>query len=388
MLRVLTLSTLFPDRTRPHFAPFVEAQTRALAARDDVDLRVVAPLGIPPLLGRWHPRYAGLASLPQRETWKGLTVHRPRFAHLPGPGARLDAKLMARALLPLLREIRHDFAFDVIDAQFFWPDGPAAVALGKAIGVPVSIKSRGSDIALWGHRGAIAPQVLAAGRAADGMLAVSAALKGDMVSLGMPEDRITVHYTGLDRDRFTVRDRASAKAALGVNGPLLVSIANLVERKGHQIAIAAMQALPEARLVIIGRGEHEPVLVRQIAEAGLGSRVTLLGAKAHDVIADWLAAADVMVLMSESEGLANSWIEALASGTPVVISNAGGAREVIDRAEAGRIVARDPAVVAAAIRDVLAADAPRAQVAESAARFSWSQNAEELARHLQGLVRG
>lgn len=386
MLRVLTLSTLFPDATRPHFSPFVQAQTLALAARDDVTLRVVAPLGIPPLLGRRHPRYAALASLPAVDDWQGLTVYRPHFPHLPGPAARFDARLMARALLPLLRDIRRDFAFDVIDAQFFWPDGPAAIALGKALGVPVSIKARGSDISLWGKAPGIGPQIVAAGKAVSGALAVSAALKADMVALGIPADRIRVHYTGLDRARFATQDRAAAKRKLGIEGPLLVSVANLVERKGHQFAIDAMRLLAGVKLIIIGRGEHEATLRRQIAELHLEDRVTLLGAQPHDVIAGWLAAADIMILMSESEGLANSWIEALASGTPVVISDAGGAREVVNRAAAGRIVARAPEPIASAVRDVLAADYPRDTVAETVERFSWAQNAAELAAHLKGLV--
>jgi teichuronic acid biosynthesis glycosyltransferase TuaC len=387
MLRVLTLSTLFPDGTRPHFSPFVEAQTLALAAREDIALQVVAPIGVPPVLGTFHPRYAKLAALPKTEVWKGLAVQRPHFAHLPAFGARFDPSALARAVKPVLAAIRRDFSFDVIDAQFFWPDGPAAVALGKAFGVPVSIKARGSDIAFWGHRPGMAGQIVTAGQAADGVLAVSGALKADMVALGMPGERITVHYTGLDRNRFSVRDRAAAKAALGVNGPLLVSVANLVERKGHQFAIAAMQQLPNARLVIIGRGDHEPVLRRQIADMQLENRVTLTGAQPHSVIADWLAAADAMILMSESEGLANSWVEALACGTPVVISDAGGAREVVNHAAAGRIVARDPAAVAKAVRDVLDADLPRELVAQSAARFSWNQNAAELSAHLHALVK-
>ena len=136
MLRVLTLSTLFPDTTRPNFCPFVEAQTRHLAARPDVELRVMAPLGIPPF-GDRLARYRALAALPEVETWKGLSVYRTRFGHLPGPLARFDAHALARALRRPLQGIRAQFPFDVIDAQFFWPDGPAAVALegiGRAPG--------------------------------------------------------------------------------------------------------------------------------------------------------------------------------------------------------------------------------------------------------------
>ena len=114
---------------------------------------------------------------------------------------------MADALLPVLREIRARFPFDVIDAEFFWPDGPAAMRLAAALGVPFSVKARGSDIHLWGARPGIAAQIVAAGKAAAGLLAVSAALKRDMAALGLPEEKIRVHHTGIDLDRFRPVDR-------------------------------------------------------------------------------------------------------------------------------------------------------------------------------------
>ncbi|MBA3898053.1 MAG: glycosyltransferase, partial [Sphingomonadaceae bacterium] len=297
MLRVLTLSTLFPDTSRPTFGPFVERQTCALAARSGVEVEVVAPLGIPPLFAR-HPRYRPLAALPEREAWHGLTVHRPRFAHLPGN--RFDPALLARALRPLLREIRARFPFEVIDAEFFFPDGPAAIALGREFGVPVSIKARGADIHYWGGRAPIRRQIVAAGRAADGLLAVSAALKGDMAALGMPADRIAVHYTGIDRTLFNVRDRAEAKAALGVAGPLIVSVGGLIERKGQQLLIDALGELPDATLVLIGKGEARSRYETRAKAAGVADRVRFSGAVPPATIAGWLAAADVMALPSVS----------------------------------------------------------------------------------------
>ena len=146
MLRVLTLSTLFPNAARPTLGVFVERQTLGLAAREDVELEVVAPIGLPPWPLSLHPHYAPLRRLPEHETWKGVEVHRPRYRAGPTIGARRSARAMTEALLPVLRAMRERFAFDVIDAEFFWPDGPAAVRLSEAIGVPVSIKARGSDI--------------------------------------------------------------------------------------------------------------------------------------------------------------------------------------------------------------------------------------------------
>jgi len=385
MLRVLTLSTLFPDATRPTFGPFVERQTLGLAAHPDVDLRVMAPVGIPPF-GRHHPRYRALAALPDVETWKGLAVYRTRFGHIPGVQGRYDGAALARALLRPLRFIRQQFAFDVIDAEFFFPDGPAAIALGRALGVPVSIKARGADIHAWGSSGPTRAQVIAAGRAADGLLAVSSALKADMVALGMPEDRIAVHYTGLDHDRFFVRDRTAAKAALGITGPLLVSVGALIERKGQAIAIEALAKIPDAQLALIGSGPERARYETLATRFGVATRVRFLGSMTQDRIADWLAAADVMVLMSASEGLANAWVEALACGVPIVIPDVGGARELLDRSEAGRLIAREPAALAEAVNALLADPPARADVAATVSRFSWQTNTAQLYAHLKALV--
>src|SRR5688572_1634606 len=79
MLRVLTLSTLFPNAVRPTLGVFVERQTLGLAGRDDVELEVVAPVGLPLWPLSLHPHYAALGRLPLREQWQGLIVHRPRY---------------------------------------------------------------------------------------------------------------------------------------------------------------------------------------------------------------------------------------------------------------------------------------------------------------------
>src|SRR3954469_24108934 len=114
MLRVLTLSTLFPNALQPTLGVFVERQTLGLAARDGVEVEVVSPVGMPPWPLSLHPHYRKREAIPEREMWKGLTVHRPRFTVIPRIGERFAARSLARSVLPLLREMRGRFAFDVI----------------------------------------------------------------------------------------------------------------------------------------------------------------------------------------------------------------------------------------------------------------------------------
>src|SRR3546814_7179616 len=82
-----------------------------------------------------------------------------------------------------------------------------------------------------------------------------------------------------------------------------------------------------------------------------------------------------------SEGLANAWVEALACGTPIVISDAGGEAELVTSSVAGRIVSRTPAAIAEAVQTLLAAPPAPADVAASlGGRFDWARNGRELAR--------
>ena len=386
MLRIVTLATLYPNDARPGLGRFVETQTVRLAERADVDLRVISPVALPPPPFDRHPRYAALRALPTHEIRQGVQVYRPRAALIPGIGGALNPLFTARAAMPVLSELRSQgFAFDVIDAQFFFPDGPAAMRLARAFDVPFSIKARGSDIAYWGQQRWTRAAVHQAAHAAGGLLAVSAALGRQMVELGLPT--ASVHYTGVDLDHFGRVDRAAAKIALGINGPLVVSIGNLVALKGHAIVVDAVASLPGVSLWIAGDGPERSRLAAGIAASGAADRIRLMGAVPHDQVPNLLAAADVVALASEREGLANVWVEALAAGTPVVAPDIGSAREVLDRPDAGRIVARTGAAFATAIQDLIGTPPNPAATRAAAARFSWDRNSQELFDHLLRVAR-
>lgn len=381
-LNVLMLSTLFPDMSRPNFGVFVERQARELASREGVDVTVVAPVGVPPWPFSRAGRYAPLHALPRQERWQNLAVHRPRFPIIPALSGRLNVAAMTRAILPLVRHLHGKRPFDVIDASFFYPDGPVARRLARALGIPYSVKARGADIHYWGRKGSTKAAVRTAGKDAAGLLAVSQAMRQSMVAMGMDADKITVHYTGVDLDHFGITDQEEAKAALGVSGQIILCVGALIPRKGQDLLIRALPLLPDATLLLAGQGQYRRTLEKLAEELKVERRVGFLGSIPHHKLPRVFAAADVMALPSSSEGLANAWVEALACGTPIVITDVGGARELVDRPEAGRIVAREPEAIAEAISAVLADPPDRETVRQAALRFTWGANGDTLLAHL------
>ncbi|MCZ8320577.1 MAG: glycosyltransferase [Novosphingobium sp.] len=387
-LRVLSLSTLYPHDHAPNFGVFVARQMEATAARGDIDLTLVSPLGLPPFPLSLHPRYRDLRSLPKQELRNKVQVFRPRFALLPKVGAHFNAGAIVRAVLPLARRLHTEQPFDLVDAQFFHPDGLAAVRIGATLGLPVSIKARGADIQFWGLQPGTADQVRNAGLGATGLLAVSAGLVDDMSALGIPRDKITVHRTGLDTDLFRLYDRRMCRDQLGLprDRPVLATVGALIPRKGQAFVIEALAQLPDAILLLAGKGDDEARLRALAARLGVADRVRFMGAVPHGELPILLNAADVFVLPSSSEGLANAWVEALACGTPVVTTPIPGAQELITDPSWGRLAARDSAVIADAVREVLAARPLPETVQQAVSGMSWQANAEALALHWRKLV--
>ncbi|OBX18634.1 glycoside hydrolase [Erythrobacter sp. QSSC1-22B] len=391
MPRVLSLSTLYPNAAQPRFGTFVARSLEALQRKPEWDVTVINPIGVPPLaLGHYRSRVAAAVDGVEH----GVPVHRPTFRLLPSVGGRFNPGAIARAVLPLAKRLHRKTPFDLIDAQFFYPDGPAAMRVAKALGLPLSIKARGADIHYWGTKSYARAAMLEAGNNATGLLAVCEALADDMAALGLPREKIAIHYTGLDRDRFRPLDHTRLRPRLaqeldlplGFAEPLLVSVGALIPRKGQELVIRALPGLPDARLLLVGKGEDEATLRSLADELGVAGRVHFLGLLDHDLLPLVLSAADAMVLPSASEGLANAWVEALACGTPLVITDVGGARELMGDPVAGVLVARETQAVREGIARVLAEPRHRQAVADTVEGFGWAQNADRLAAHYDRLL--
>ncbi|MEM8919625.1 MAG: glycosyltransferase [Pseudomonadota bacterium] len=300
--------------------------------------------------------------------------------------ARSNPDRICRALLPLVRQLHEEKPFDLIDAEFFYPDGPVAMRLSEYLDIPFSIKARGADIHHWGSQAGCGEQIVAAAEKAAGLLAVSGALMQDMIDLGMPGDKISVHYTGVDQSRFRPVDRAKVKGDLDISGPLFICAGALIPRKNQALVIEAMTGFPDARLILAGDGPEEKNYRRLATTLGVSDRVHFAGNVPHEELASLVAAADISILVSRSEGLANAWVEALACGTPIVISEAGGATELLSDPVAGRIVTENSDAIANAIRSILDNPPDQQYVRNTVSKFSWEANGDQLLDHFRQIA--
>ena len=130
--------------------------------------------------------------------------------------------------------------------------------------------------------------------------------------------------------------------------------------------------------MLAGKGEREQNYRALASELGIADRIRFLGSLSHEELARLTAAADIAILVSKSEGLANAWVEALACGTPVIISDAGGARELVSSPDAGRIVEQTAEAIAEAAHAILADPPDQDRVRSTVSRFGWKTNGDQL----------
>ena len=373
-IRLVTFSTLYPNATQPNHGVFVENRLRHLIASGEVISRVVAPVPYFPFRSARFGHYAEFALVPTWEERHGLTINHPRYLLIPKVGMNMTPHLMAWAALPAVRAaIKAQGGADVIDAHYLYPDGVAATIIGKALGLPVVMTARGTDVSLIPRYPVPRRMIQRACRRAAGVITVSAALKDGLVAMDVDPDHVTVLRNGVDLKLFRPLDRQATRRRLGLDGPTLISVGHLIERKGHHLIVEAMPALPGFTLLIAGEGPERANLERKIAELNLGDRVLLLGSRPHAELPELYGAADALVLASSREGWANVLLEAMACGTPAIATPIWGNPEVVAKPEAGIIMVERSAKAIA--NSVLALFGPRMPTREAtrayAQAFSW-----------------
>jgi glycosyltransferase involved in cell wall biosynthesis len=376
MIKTLLFSTLYPSSARPIHGIFVETRLRELLKSGEVETQVVAPVPWFPFSGERWGEYGRFAATPRFEQRNGVDVHHPRYFLPPKIGMNIAPHTLARGALPTIRKLMRDgFDFDLIDAHYYYPDGVAAGLLAKWLGKPFVVTARGTDLSQIPQFAYPRRLILDTVARAAASIGVCAALMDSLAELGADRQRLHVMRNGVDLERFQPVDRIEARQHLGlpVDRRILLSVGLLIERKGHHIAIEALKQLPEeVLLVIAGSGPERERLQNLARECGVAARVRFAGQVPNDQLKRWYSAADALVLCSSREGWANVLLEAMACGTPAIATDIWGTPEVIQRREAGRLMAaRTPHALVDACRNLFDDYPVRGAVRQYAEGFGW-----------------
>ena len=220
-----------------------------------------------------------------------------------------------------------------------------------------------------------------------------------LAGMGIPDHKIHIVYPAVDAEHFhpevdgdAVRRRYAAPGEV-----LLLSVGRLQRRKGHDIAIRALaqlrHELPGLRYVIAGDGEERQRLEQLTAEHDLRDRVFFAGVVPEGELRAYYAACDVFLLPNrvdngDIEGFGIVFLEAAATGKPVIGGDSGGVPEAVERDVTGLLVdGANVDAVAGAIRDLATSEPRRRRLGlagrrRAADRFGW-QRAAALVMDLQ-----
>jgi teichuronic acid biosynthesis glycosyltransferase TuaC len=381
-IKTLLFSTLYPSAARPVHGIFVETRLRELLKTGAVETKVVAPVPWFPLTGERFGEYGKFAATPHFELRNGVEVFHPRYFLPPRVGMNMAPHTLARGALPTIRKlIRDGFDFDLIDAHYYYPDGVAAGFLAKVLGKPFVVTARGTDINVIPDYPLPRRLILNTSQAAAASIGVSRALMDKLAELGATREKLEVFRNGVDLERFHPLSRDTARQQIRIctapEDRLILSVGNLVELKGHHLAIEALQKLPiETQLAIIGKGSDHSRLEALAHQLGVADRVHFAGVILPDELKWWYSAADVLVLCSSREGWPNVLLEAMACGTPVVATKVGGVAEMLTQGVGTLLPARSSAALASALENLLTASPDRQQIRRHAEKFSWDATSQ------------
>jgi glycosyltransferase involved in cell wall biosynthesis len=318
-----------------------------------------------------------------------LQTYHPRYFFLPKISMPYHGLLMYAGSLSLVRRLHEMMNFDCIDAHYVYPDGFAAVLLGKSLGIPVVVSARGTDMSLFPQFRLIRPLIRWTLRRAGGVVGVCEALKEAMTNLGTPAEKACVIGNGIDLDRFEPVNRKDARTKLGIpeDAEVVLSVGNLVPVKGYQFLIPAIAQMvprhPKIKLYIVGEGVFRKRLEAQAGEEGVRDQIFFMGRKPNENLKYWYSAADVFCLASSREGWANVLLESMACGTPVVATRVWGTPEVIVSSEFGVLVEQNKESLAQGLEYALEKEWNHKALVEYAATRTWDIVAREVETFLE-----
>jgi glycosyltransferase involved in cell wall biosynthesis len=385
------LTTGFPRFQGDLFGTFVFELARELTA-GGTKVEVLAP----------HE-----AGLQRRERFDQVEVRRFRYfwpaalqavAYGGGIPTNIRTRWAARLQVPFFLlgfcwgALRRAWRSDIVHCH--WTiSGLVAYLATRLRRRPLVLSVRGSDIHLV-ERGLMARLHRQIYAWMDIVVAVSEDIAHKLEGMGVPREKIRVVANGVDQ-RFRPGDRRQARLRLALPPEdfIVLFVGMLVPIKGLDVLIEALAKIEGAKPVVllVGDGPLRSDLERQAADRGLVDHLRLVGRQSSEEIPIWMAAADVLVLPSRSEGRPNVVLEAQACGLPVVATAVGGTPELVRDGKTGLLVESDDAQALAQAIERLRQDGElrdrlRGAGREQAAGMTWAASADQMVAIYCGLL--
>jgi glycosyltransferase involved in cell wall biosynthesis len=326
------------------------------------------------------------------EEISGLLVHHPRYPLIPKLSMPLHGMLMYAGCCSFVRHLHRQRPFDCIDAHYVFPDGLAAVLIGRTLGIPVTLTARGTDIHTFPNFTTIRPQIRWALRHAHGVAAVAPSLARMMLQMEPAVRTVEVIGNGVDTRRFFQEDRTEArrKLGLGKEEKVIVSVAALKPVKGPDLLLNALALLqkkmPSCRVLFVGKGPELSRLKTLASRLEVAERVDFIGAVDNDRLRYYYSAADVSCLASRNEGWPNVILESLACGTPVVATSVGAVPDLLQEPDLGTLVDASPHSLRDGLHLALTRSWEPDRLVEYARRHTWDRAALQTTEFLQSAI--
>jgi glycosyltransferase involved in cell wall biosynthesis len=374
LLKIAVVTRYFPSSAEPWQGRSLYQTLRVLAS--EADVRVFYPnASYPSMLKMRGQSYKHLDA---SYSPSGVQASYYNYPALPLVSRPFNGWMEARILLSAVR----GFAPDLIFSCFLYPEGYAALKIGKALAVPVVAMSIGSDINRIGDP-ISAMHTRRVLREADFLVTVSGDLRNKAITMGASPEKARAVVNGCDLTVFHPGNRSEARRRLGID-PLaeaIVYVGRMDVRKGLRELVEAAAGLHSERaklhVYLVGEGPDRPVVESAIQARNADGYIHALRGCAFDDVAVWMTAANLIVLPSYMEGCPNVVLEALASGRPVVATKVGGIPEIMN-GDCGRLVCpRSPSELSQALASVLDKTWNAEAISAHGGR-SWDTVAEEL----------
>ena len=331
-LHVLTLTPFYPSNGDKVGGCFVAETLEELTAQG-IESSVIAVDSL------YHPRKKSSREFPAE--WI-------RYPQLPGNfGLSSAGRFLESVLLSRIRQLHQRSPISVIHAHAALPCGHAAALLSVRLGIPFVVTIHGLDVfnncfedgiaAGWRRKSSLFVY-----RNAHAVICISEKIER-LLRDGMESVKAEVVYNGTDPGRFTPAEIAFSHES--AQSPTILIVGNLLAGKGHELVLKAIGKLtnlfPDLQCRIIGEGADRERFARLAADLGITDQIHFLGRRSRADVAKAMQGCTLFVLPSRYEGLGCVYLEAMASGKPVIACRGQGIDEIIQHRGNGWLIPVD-----------------------------------------------